>query len=483
MTPQQDTLASVSASRSRFIPGWFWIVPFGVAVLLYAVLQSGSGDASQRIVWYSVLIIGGAAALTWVCRAQQFDLFEPLYLVLGFFLISYPIRALLAVWFDEFWFDPAEAAIWKSVSASTLGFACFAVAYKLVGDKFNPRRRFWLDRDWDFGRAEVASRVFLFLGLVGLILVRVLGGSFFYFIVLDSEIKSPESVGTVFHYIFWMCLLIEVGALIQLGTWFSTGRKTSWTVVYCTLGLASTFLLTRNVTVLFLTMLAVCWHYRRAKIKAVQVAAFSFVLISYLGIAGLYREWISPGYNLDEQARLGELAVQQKGLALRYVVANFEQLFNLTEVISMTPSELPYQLGGTFIPVLLKPIPRAWMPSKGPSASVMFSRELYPEQYDKGFMTNVGAWGEWYVNFSWLGIALGMGLGGAFTAVAYKTMWVTNAFGRVLLHSSFLVALLSWLRVDSDSAAIYGLHYLIPAVLALSYITSRGHTTRQAAHV
>ncbi len=453
---------------------------FVVGLLLYEVLRPGTGDASQGIVWYLLFIIGSATALTWVCRAEkQFDLFEPLYLVFGFFIISYPVRALLAVWLDESWFDPAGAGIWKSLSASALGFACFAVGYRLVRSKVSARRRFWLDRDWDFGRAETVSLVFLFFGLVGFVLLRFLAGSFFYFILLDSEIKGPESVSVWFHYIFWMCMLIEVGALIKFGAWLSTGRRTAWTVVYCALGLFSTFLLARNVTVLFSMMLAVSWHYGRTRIKAVQVATLSLLLLPYLGIAGLYREWISPDLKLSEAATFAELAGQQGELVLRYVVANFEQLSNLTEVISMTPSELPYQLGGTFIPVLLKPIPRAWMPSKGPSASVVFSRELLPEAYDKGLMTNVGAWGELYLNFSWLGIALGMGLGGACTAVAYKTMRMTKTFGRLLLYSSFIVALLSWLRVDSDSAAIYGLHYLIPMVFALAYITKANPETRQ----
>ncbi len=465
------SLYAVNASRGQLIPAWLWVVPFGIAFLLYEVLERGAADATRRMVWYSVSIILGAAILTRACRIRrEFDLLEPIYIVFGFFVISYPVRALLAVWLDESWFDPNKAIIWKSVSAAALGFACFAAGYKLVAKKFSPGQRYWLDRDWDFRRAEIVSLVFLFLGFAGFVLLRVLGGTLFFFILLDSEIKNPESVSVWFHYVFWMCLLISVGALVQFGTWLSTGRKTVWTVLYCALGLLSTSLLSRNVTVLFGIMLAVCWHYRRARIKTVQVAVVSLLLVGYLGIAGLYREWISPDLKLSEVATFGELAGEQGQLVLRYVVSNFEQLSNLTEVISMTPSELPYQFGGTFTPVLLKPVPRVLMPSKGPSASVLFSRELLPEAYDKGLMTNVGAWGEWYLNFSWLGIALGMGLGGIFTAVAYRAVLMTNTLGRLLLYSSFIVALLSWLRVDADSAAIYGLHYLVPIVLALAYI-------------
>lgn len=471
MTSRQVILDKASASRSRLIPAWVWMAPLGVAFLLYEALQPEAAVASQRMEWYLVLIIGGAAALTWAWRSQkQFDLFEPLYLVFVFFVISYPVRALLALWLDESWFDPGQAAIWKSISASALGFVCFAAGYKFVARRFNPRRRFWLDRDWDFGRAEIASLAFLFLGLAGFVLLRFLGGSLFYFIMLDSEIKSPESVGAWFHYVFWMCLLIDIGALIQLGTWFSTGRRTAWTAGYCAIGLLSTSLLARNFTVLSSIVLAICWHYRRARIRAVKMAIVALVLIMYLGIAGLYREWTSPDVALNEVAAFSDLAGQQGQLVLRYVVADFEQLSNLAEVVSTTPSELPYQFGATFIPVLLKPIPRAWMPSKGPSASVIFSQTFMPDLYENGLMTTLGAWGEWYLNFSWLGIVLGMAVTGAVTAAAYKAMRAGGT-GRVFLYSSYVVALLTFLRVDSDTAAIYGLYYFIPTTLALAYIT------------
>ena len=473
MTHRRVSLSGVSASRSRFIPAWLWIPLLGLSLFLYEVLQQGpSGDESGNIVWYAVLIIAGAAALTRACRVgREFDLLEPLYIVFGLFLAYYPIRALLAVWLDEPWFDPTKAVIWNSLSVSALGFACFATGYKLFANKFNSRRRFWLDRDWDFGRAKIVSLVFLFFGLVGFVLLRILAGTPFYFIILDSQTKSPESVSIWFHYVFWMCLLISVGALIQAGSWLFTGRRTVWTFVYCILGLLSTFPLTRNVTVLFAAMLAVCWHYGKAKIRAVAVAVISLLLVAYLGISGLHRDFTSPDLNLSQIGTFTELAGQQGQLVLRYVVGDFEQLNNLTELLSITPSELPYQLGGTFTPVLLMPIPRAWLSLKGPSASVVFSKEIRPEQYDKGYSTNLGPWGEWYLNFSWLGVAFGMGLGGVITSVAYKTIRTTKTVGRLLLYSSFIMALLSWLRVDSDTAVIYGLHYAIPIILALAYIT------------
>src|SRR6266478_2754058 len=460
------------SSQSPFLPAWVYLIPLAAIVLFYEALQPGPRDPSQRMVWFSVLIIIGTAALTRACRVQkQFDLFEPLYMVFGLFLIFYPVRALFAVWLEESWFDPASAVTSRGLWASVLGFVSFAIGYKIAKRKFNEGRRSWLDRSWNLERANIVSLWFLIIGITGFVAVRVLGGSLLYFISLDSDIKAPGEVKAWFFYLLWICVFMQVGALLQLGNWLSTGRRTLWTVLYCILALLSTFFLARYFTVLFLVMTAVTWHYQRNRVRAFQVVALFLLVVAYLGVAGLYREWISPGYNLDEAGDLVQLASQQKELVVHYVVGNLEELYNLSEVISMTPSELPFQFGSTFTPVFLKPIPRVLMPTKPLGASAVFTRQLSPGSYDSGLVTALGAWGEWYLNFSWLGLVLGMALTGALCSAAYQAMKAATEFGRVLLYSSFLVVLFSWLRNDFNSATTYGLYYFIPAILALAYIT------------
>jgi len=227
-------------------------------------------------------------------------------------------------------------------------------------------------------------------------------------------------------------------------------------------------------------VLAACWHYKKRKIGTKQVFALGLLLTIYLGIAGLYREWISPGYGLQQTGELVELAADQNKLVLRYVVSNLEDLSNLSDVITMAPMELPYQFGLTFTPILLKPVPRALIPAKPLGASALFTQQVSPVQYENGYVTTLGASGEWYLNFSWLGITLGMGLTGAASSRAYQAMRTMNSFGGVLLYSCLLVLLFSWLRSDFNSATTYALYYFVPVVLALAYITKAKPETRQA---
>jgi hypothetical protein len=471
----RDTVA-----RSPFLPWSVYLIPLVPMVLLYEAVQPGIGDPMAQITWYSVVMIIGSTILTRACRIEKkFDLFEPLHLAFVLFLVFYPVRALFAVWLDESWFDPSQAGIWRGLSASVLGFVCFAIGYKIVQSKPFGQRNVWLDRSWNLQRAHVIGIAFLFLGVAGFVTARLLGGSFSYFISLDPDIKSPEDIKAWFFYLLWICVFLQVGALFQLGIWLSTGRRTLWTTLYCVLALFSTFLLSRYFTVLFLMTLVICWHYLKKNIRTMQVAILCLLMLGYLGVAGLYREWTSPGNELEMTGELVELAGQQNKLVFRYVVKDLEQLSNLSEVISMAPSELPYQFGSTFTPVLFKPIPRALMPTKPLGASALFSRQLIPESYDIGLATGLGGWGEWYLNFSWPGIALGMALTGALTAAGYKAMRATNVFARVLLYASFVVVLFTWLRNDFNSAVTFGLYYLIPAVFALAYITRVKPVTQQ----
>jgi len=50
-----------------------------------------------------------------------------------------------------------------------------------------------------------------------------------------------------------------------------------------------------------------------------------------------------PGKQHGRDRELVEFAGLHDNLVLRYVVANLEELSNLSEVISITPAELPYQ--------------------------------------------------------------------------------------------------------------------------------------------
>ena len=476
-------MSRATISQNPFLPAWFWLLPLTLIFLFFEALRPAN-DPTARIVWYAVLMIIGTTALTRVCRQEKrFDPFEPLHMTFVLFVIFYPVRALLAVWLDEGWFDPSNRASWTGLSASALGFICFALGYKLSSKRSPVHQRIWLDRSWNVEKANFVSLVFLLLGIAGFVAVRLLSGSFFYFILLDPDIKSPQDIKPWFFYLLWICLFLQVGALIQLGVWFSSGRRRLWTAFYCLLALLSTLLLARYFTVLSLMMFSVSWHYQRRRIKTFQVVIFFFLLVGYLGLAGLYREWISPGYNLDEVGELAELAGQQKQLVLHYVVGNLEELSNLCEVITMTPSELPYQFGSTFTPIILKPVPRVLMPEKPLGASAMFTQQLSPGSYDSGLVTGLGAWGEWYLNFSWLGLVFGMALTGALSSVIYRAVRATNGFSRVLLFSSCVVVLFSWLRSDFNSATSLGLYYFIPALLALAYITNAKPETRQYASV
>jgi hypothetical protein len=473
-------MSSSTVAQGPFPPAWLWLILVAALVPLVGVLQPGSSTPAEGIAWYSLLIIAGSIVLTRACRIErQFDFFEPLHMALGFFVIYYPVRVLLAAWLDDDWFDPSQTAIWKALSGSALGFAFFALGYKIDWTRSSARRLSWLDRGWDLNRARVASLALLLLGIAGFVAMRVFGGSLLYFMRLDPDIKGPGEIKAWYYYLLWACLLIQVGALLQLGIWMANGRRAAWTAFYCGLAGFSAFLLARLFAVFSVMMLTLAWHYGRKRIRPLQVCILFVALVVYLGLAGLYREWISPGSELEQAGALVELAGQQDQLVLRYVVANLEELSNFSEVIALTPQEIPYQFGSTFAAAIFKPIPRVLMPSKPLGASALFTQHVTPEAYDDGLVTGLGAWSEWYLNFSWPGIVLGFALLGTISSAVYRDMRRTAKFGRIMLYASFVVVLFTWLRSDFNSAITLGLYYFLPTMVALAYITREGPARRR----
>ena len=136
------------SKRALSLPLWLWLIPVAVTITLFEALQPVR-NATEQIVWYSVGMIIVAATFAHVCRVRgQFDLFEPLNMVFALFLFFTRFALSPAAWLDDSWFSPSKAAIWRGLSASMLGFVCFAVGYKMGFKIVVLPRRMWLDRSW-----------------------------------------------------------------------------------------------------------------------------------------------------------------------------------------------------------------------------------------------------------------------------------------------------------------------------------------------
>jgi hypothetical protein len=469
------TAASALARASLLLP-----VAAGGAVWL-AALATADGHAG-RILAASLVTLGSAWMLTRVARrAGGRDLLEPIHIVFALYALAFPVRAMLGLWMENFWLEESETATLLALLLAFVGYAAFTLGY---GSRAPLRRAGWArgaNAGWDRGRTLLAAAGFLLASLAGFLVVARIGGSIEYFVLVDPEIKGQQEMSPWFFYLLAVCMLVQVGSLVLLAFSWAKNRHRILSLALFAVALGSSFFISRLSTVALLLMAALLFHYLRQPLTMPLLALLGVLALGYLAFAGLYREWVSPAYNLEETGELAELALEQRVLVTRYVVANFDQLHNVT-LLMEDAGEVPgLQLGSTFLPLLVKPIPRVLMPSKPLGASGLLTQTYYPEQFDLGYVTNISAWGEWYLNFWWFGVLLGMAATGALTSCLYQALRGAVGPGSVLLYATLVIALLTWLRGDFNMGATFLVFYTLPAALAVWFVRRAPERAREAA--
>lgn len=402
-----------------------------------------------------------AAWFLHMARASAtFDLFEPLNLVFFVFVVMFPLRAIRDVLMDTTRIYHSSSLLLQGLFAAILGFSAFAAGYRTrIGTRAERLLASWLDGDLDIGRVNVVSFVYLLISVIGFIVLLNAGGSVDYFLSLDPDIKSPWAMKYWFFYVLWTVIFVQVAALLQLAVWFSRGRQAVLALAYFLVGLSAAMLVSRLVTLAYLLMAMILFHYLRRKIGYVGVVLMTVLLVTYIVAAGLYRDLLSL-YAVDVRGQ------EWKELLDVYFMRGLDHLYTLTDLMYRMPGELPFQWGLTFTTIFLKPVPRAWLPYKPMGATSLITYKLYPKLYDLGFSPAASAWGEWFLNFSWAGIIGGMTLMGMMASAFYHVVRGRPRPARVLTHGVLMVFLLVWLRSDFNAACTTAFYYGIPLVAA-----------------
>jgi len=291
-----------------------------------------------------------------------------------------------------------------------------------------------------------------------------------YLVTLDPEVKAPDAMAPSFFYLYWAALLIQVAAVIQLANTLTTRKGYALTAALWLLALAVSFLTSRIATIFLLLSGGCVWTYMRSAIRLRSLALVGVLAVVHLTAAGLYREALSAESLGMPREELFERA--DHAMVVRYVVKNFEHLYNLSVILEDVPSALAYRYGSTFAQIFVKPVPRQIFVDKPLGASAVLTLHMMPQQSELGFVTGISAIGEFYLNFSIIGVVLGMWLVGCMAAIAYS--WaVSGDPARILLHVSILTGLLTWFRADFNAGTTQALFYSLPILWVIAVGTTK----------
>ncbi len=457
--------------RRRFLR-LAWAVPLAgtlpmVMVLAFPALFRGK-DVELA------LVAGGTFLLGWMAMHlargdKQLDVFEPVVLIFALQAIFFPIRTLLGIALDDRLLYNSRDATMVALFASLLGFAFFAVGCRVRVGASLTRMAERFRGEWNLRRASLFAFVLLGLSAASWAALWFLTGSVYSLLLIGPASKFRwDQFPAWYFYLLWGTLLVQAGAIFQLVLWLRYRRQPVITLLFCAMGLLASFLISRLAVSIFLMLVLLLFHYLRRRLSYRLLALASLVLMVYLSIAGMARSTLSLQYSNE---MTGWSMVRSRAgwadLARIYLVQGFDNFWWLGSILERVPADMPHQYGATFLPALAKPIPRALWPQKPLGAAAVYSRELFPDLLDQGFVAGVTALGEWYLNFSWPGIVVGMFLMGVLASASHSLVRRTPGPGSVLLYGALLVGLVLWYRNEFNIGVTWFLYYLIPFVIGL----------------
>jgi len=155
-------------------------------------------------------------------------------------------------------------------------------------------------------------------------------------------------------------------------------------------------------------------------------------------------------------------------------VGNFIQLQTMMVLVGRVPHELPYQLGRTYLATATMPVPRGLWPDKPLPSTGVFTLAFWPDTWLlSGTTLPPGLFGEFYLNFGWIGVILG----GFFFARFGRRLLARHAAApldprRVLLYALFVAMAAHYIRGDF-AVTVALLELVLPTLVLLHFGTRR----------
>jgi len=183
------------------------------------------------------------------------------------------------------------------------------------------------------------------------------------------------------------------------------------------------------------------------------------------------REFLAIGYLVTLQG--WELASLLNVLRVEFV-GNFIQLQTMTVLVGRVPHDVPYQLGRTFLATLTMPVPRGLWPSKPLPSTGVFTLAFWPDTWLLGGTTlPPGLFGEFYLNFGWIGVLIGAFLFARIgRALLARHTAAPQDPQRVLVYTLFVAMTAHYVRGDFAVSVAF-LELLLPTLILLYFCTRR----------
>lgn len=477
---------------------WFSSISFGTSLLLIGLwiwqTVTNQSDAIVFAAFLALLMLSlGIALIVWLITRPDGDFFEIIIPLTGLFILHYPIRALFIMgWphlarFPVNWPINSDYYILQGILISFVGFISFYLGYFGRGGnylyKFIPKIPFH-DKP-----PQILWGKIIIIFSVGIFAFNQLFRSG----VAMRFVWDPDQINSVSSQLWIMLSDFRHYALVLAWSSWGLGRKYKLLAVLflginIIVGIA---IGSKNAIFVSLMAVLLALYYTQNISRSRLFWGTTFVVVvfvflffpfvqnyrqTYLDIVGFQPTSkisdlvvVAGATNLSDTGNIVGERYDQNNIADSVVsVINRAVWFNAIVMIPWrVPSQVDYQIGSTFYPLLIGWIPRAIWPNKPILSQGAFMHNVI---IGASTQSNVGltSIGDFYLNFGLSGVLIGMFLlgviirtiflyGQSFTkSTMYLSLFYFMLYPQLLfsLQSSVATGLLGTVRIVMLTAVL-----------------------------
>lgn len=385
--------------------------------------------------------------------------------------------------FTGAWYYPLaniESSLMHALRLVLFGVIAFYLGYA-IGRLFAPTHTAGATLFWHKRRLVLSGLICTFVGIALFMFgVFLIGGPSSLIAGAADRTRAFAGLG----YFFNGVLLLPSFALVWWAFLLTTSRRlTDWRFwSYAVFAFVLSNLLgSRANTFILLLAGVILYHLLRRRIS-VLVFAFLAVMgaVFFVFSAIIFREYLIVGriVTIDVYSYAENPLVE---MIRQRLMSEFFQIQVMTTLIDTMPYQVSFQNGSSYLFLLAGPIPSSIWPGKPLPSPGILTLALWPEKWlGQGTAMPPSLMGELYMNFSDLGVPIGMIIFGALFGSVRKWMHLNRHRLMPILSYSLLIAcLMHYFRGAFPEATIVLLTFLIPIWLIIRFVM-RAHRSDSA---
>ena len=456
----------------------------GVVIAIGVIIGGSVALSGRQEEGLSCLLIGFLAFLLILHPAikllkRKFDPFESMNLVIANYFIFFvlgPLGMFTPLAYRFFVGDNPFHWLNMSLFYSIIGFVCIYLGYLAPVGGVIARGLPAFNLKWSKTKLKTIILFYTLLALLCYAWLVHLGGGFWSFIGNIGYLRWTLLKYGTGYIIFGIWFLVAANIIWHLwATQHKGGKLLLWLHTLMTLALFVT-LGGRSAVIGIVMVIVAIYHYAWKRISLRKLLIILLVMVIFAQVFVVFR-WYSPAEFKEH--------LFNPAIALKFWLGDISSIRVFMRILEGVPAKLDYQLGRTYLNAPLFLVPRRFFPDKPSASADLVVEALFPEYHLPGGGHTAALPptmpGELYLNFSIVGIILGMFLFGIFCKVGYSYLLKnTKKEMPILIYAVLVPLFLAATSGDFTIAARYLFTTLVPILMAIVFM---GLRTSNVKHV